>query len=48
MHECKPKIISYFIECGNLNYAYNCELCDNTDCEIWKEFNEDKGVKQND
>ncbi len=40
MTECKPKIVSYFLECGNLNYSYNCELCDNDSCELWKEFNE--------
>lgn len=37
--DCKPKIINYFVECGNLNYEYNCELCDNSDCPYWDEFN---------
>lgn len=37
---CTPKIINYFVECGNLNYEYNCEKCDENSCEHWIEFNE--------
>lgn len=36
---CKPKIVNYFIECENLNYEYNCELCDKEECPHWVEFN---------
>ena len=34
MEKCKPKIIDYY------NYKYNCEECDNVDCENWKEWHE--------
>ena len=40
MEDCKPKIVSYFKEAKNINLEYNCELCDNTECPQWQEFNE--------
>ena len=45
--ECNPKIVSYFVECGNFNYEYNCELCDNVDCEHWKEWHNDNELWKN-
>lgn len=38
---CKPKIIRWFIESNNDNVEYNCEKCDDVDCEYWKEWHND-------
>jgi len=40
--KCKPKIIRYYEDYHNLNYDYNCEECDNVDCEHWQEWHNDK------
>lgn len=42
MEDCKPKIINYFNEANNLNIEYNCELCDKTECEHWKEWHDEE------
>ena len=40
---CEPKIIkaerAYEPDGYSMDYTYNCEICDNTDCEYWQEYN---------
>ncbi len=40
---CEPTIISaekvYEADGYSMDYIYNCENCDNTECEYWKEHN---------
>ena len=41
---CAPKIIraekEYEPDGYSMEYIYNCDECDNTECEYWKEHNE--------
>ena len=43
---CKPTIIECeqepeeFGEVSN-NYIYNCEVCEDKDCEYWQDYNEE-------
>lgn len=41
---CEPKIIraekAYEPDGYSMEYTYNCEECDNEECEHWKEHNE--------
>lgn len=36
---CKPKIVSYCSDYINIDFEYNCELCDNVECQQRKEVN---------
>ena len=40
---CEPTIISaekvYEADGYSMDYTYNCEECDNEECEYWKEYN---------
>lgn len=40
---CEPKIISaekeYEPDGYSMSYTYNCEECDNEECEYWSEYN---------
>lgn len=40
---CEPEIIraekQYEPDGYSMDYIYNCEECDNTECEYWKEHN---------
>lgn len=40
---CEPKVIraekEYEPDGYSLNYIYNCEECDNNECEYWGEHN---------
>ena len=40
---CEPEIIraekEYEPDGYSLNFIYNCEECDNTECEYWSEYN---------
>lgn len=41
--ECLPKVIEIHYEPSDDTYAtepeYNCQYCDNKECEYWKEYN---------
>ncbi len=41
---CEPTVIRaekvYEPDGFSLNYTYNCEECDNEECEYWKEHND--------
>lgn len=43
MSDCEPKIIraekAYEPDGYSMEYTYNCDECDNTECEHWKEHN---------
>ena len=40
---CEPKIIraekAYESDGYSIEYTYNCQGCDNSECENWKDFN---------
>lgn len=40
---CEPTVISaekvYEADGYSMDYTYNCEECDNEDCEYWREYN---------
>lgn len=40
---CEPKIIraekAYEPDGYSMEYTYNCDECDDTECEYWKEYN---------
>lgn len=41
---CEPEIIKaekvYENDGYSMDYTYNCQMCDNTECENWREYNE--------
>ena len=43
MSDCEPKIIkaekAYEPDGYSMEYTYNCDECDNEECEYWKEHN---------
>jgi hypothetical protein len=43
MRDCEPEIIraekAYEPDGYSMEYTYNCECCDNTECEHYKEYN---------
>ena len=40
---CEPTIIkaerAYEPDGYSMDYTYNCEICDNNECEYWHEYN---------
>lgn len=41
---CEPTVISaekeYEPDGYSMSYTYNCECCDNEECEYWSEYND--------